>query len=113
MDWPARSRANASGRSDRGAPRSGRLPVRPERNGRRRPEDPQRPGFRSEANLLREIRLMRPFLLVLGGVCVFGVAAALMIQIMPAPLKESDYLVIGCVATLVALLVMFLVLMAT
>ena len=56
---------------------------------------------------------MRPILLVLGGVCVFGVAAALMLQIMPEPLKESDYLVIGCVATLVALLVMFLVLMAT
>ena len=56
---------------------------------------------------------MRPILLILGGVCVFGVTAALMIQIMPAPLKESDYLVIGCVATLVALLVMFLVLMAT
>ncbi|MCU1337719.1 MAG: hypothetical protein JWO19_3300 [Bryobacterales bacterium] len=55
---------------------------------------------------------MRQILLVLGGVCVFGVVAAVMIKIMPAP-KDSDYLVIGSVATLVSLLVMFLVLIAT
>jgi len=36
-----------------------------------------------------------------------------MLAIMPAPLKDSDYLVIGSVATLVSLLVMFLVLVAT
>ena len=51
--------------------------------------------------------------LIAGGVVVFGVAAAVLIRIMPAPLKDSDYLVIGSVATLVALLVMFLVLLAT
>jgi hypothetical protein len=56
---------------------------------------------------------MRQILLVLGGVCVFGVAAAVMIEVMPAPLKDSDYLVIGSVATLVSLLVMFLVLIST
>jgi len=56
---------------------------------------------------------MRQILLVLGGVCVFGVAAAVMLAIMPTPLKDSDYLVIGSVATLVSLLVMFLVLVAT
>jgi hypothetical protein len=56
---------------------------------------------------------MRQILLVLGGVCVFGVAAAVMLVIMPTPLKDSDYLVIGSVATLVSLLVMFLVLVAT
>ena len=56
---------------------------------------------------------MRRILLVLGGVCVFGVAAAVMIRLMPAPLKDSDYLVIGSVATLVSLLVVFLVLIAT
>ena len=57
--------------------------------------------------------MMRQILLVLGGVCVFGVAAAVMIEVMPAPLKDSDYLVIGSVATLVSLLVMFLVLIST
>jgi len=56
---------------------------------------------------------MRQILLILGGVCVFGVAAAVMLPIMPAPLKDSDYLVIGSVATLMALLVMFLILIAT
>ena len=56
---------------------------------------------------------MRQTILVLAGVCVFGVAAAVMVAIMPAPLKDSDYLVIGSIATLVALLVMFVALVAT
>jgi hypothetical protein len=56
---------------------------------------------------------MRQILLVLGGVFVFGVAAVVMLRLMPAPLKDTDYLVIGSVATLVSLLVMFLVLIAT
>jgi DMSO/TMAO reductase YedYZ heme-binding membrane subunit len=53
--------------------------------------------------------------LLLGGsaVCVFVVVAAIMIKVMPAPLKSSDYMVIGSVATLVALLVMFLVVAST
>ena len=56
---------------------------------------------------------MRQTLLVLGGVCVFGVAAMVMLRLMPEPLKDSDYLVIGSVATLVSLLVMFVVLIGT
>lgn len=56
---------------------------------------------------------MLQILLVLGGICVFGVAALVMTRLMPAPLKDSDYLVIGSVATLVSLLVMFLVLVST
>jgi hypothetical protein len=44
---------------------------------------------------------------------MFGVSVAVMVQFMPAPLKDTDYLVIGSVATLAALLVMFLTLMAT
>jgi drug/metabolite transporter (DMT)-like permease len=56
---------------------------------------------------------MRQILLVLGGLCVFGIATAVMVRLMPPPLKETDYLVIGSVATLAALLVMFLTLMAT
>ena len=56
---------------------------------------------------------MKQILLVLGGVCVFGVSALVMLRLMPGPLKDSDYLVIGSVATLVSLLVMFLVLIAT
>jgi len=51
--------------------------------------------------------------LVLAGLCIFTVVAAIMIKVMPAPFKESDFLVIGSVATLVALLVLFLVLIST
>jgi hypothetical protein len=56
---------------------------------------------------------VRQTILILGGVCVFAVSAAVIVAIMPAPLKDSDYLVIGSIATLVSLLVMFLVLIAT
>ncbi len=52
-------------------------------------------------------------MLALSGVCVFVVVAALMVKLMPAPLRESDYMIIGSVATLVALLVLFLVLVVT
>jgi hypothetical protein len=53
--------------------------------------------------------------LMLGGlaVCVFVVVAALMLRFMPTPLKESDYMVIGSVATLLALGAVFLVLVST
>jgi hypothetical protein len=56
-----------------------------------------------------------PRFLALGvaAVCVFVVVAAVMLRFMPGPLKESDYMVIGSVATLVALLVLFLVMIST
>jgi hypothetical protein len=56
---------------------------------------------------------VRQTILILGGVCVFAVSAAVIVAIMPAPLKDSDYLVIGSIATLVSLLVMFVALLAT
>jgi predicted neutral ceramidase superfamily lipid hydrolase len=56
---------------------------------------------------------MRQAILILGGVCVFAIAALVMVEIMPAPLKDSDYLVIGSISVMVALLVMFLILIAT
>ena len=52
-------------------------------------------------------------LLGLAAVCVFVVVAGIMLKIMPEPLKDSDYMVIGSVATLDALLVAFLVLIST
>jgi amino acid transporter len=57
--------------------------------------------------------VMRQAILILSGICVFAVAAAVMVAIMPTPLKDSDYLVIGSIATLVSLLVMFVALLAT
>jgi hypothetical protein len=55
----------------------------------------------------------RAFSLALAGVCVFVIVAAIMLKVMPGPLKDSDYMVIGSVATLVALLVLFLALLST
>ena len=55
----------------------------------------------------------KPVVLVLGVLCVFGVVAAIMIKVMPAPLKDSDYLVIGTVATLVSVLALFFGLVST
>lgn len=48
-----------------------------------------------------------------AAVCVFVVVAFVLLKVMPAPLREFDYMVVGSVATLVALLVMFLVMIAT
>jgi len=57
--------------------------------------------------------MRRGLMLGAAALCVFVVVAALMLKLMPAPLKESDYMVIGSVATLVALGVLFLVLVST
>ena len=57
--------------------------------------------------------MQRYITLGLAAGCVFVVVAAVLIKLMPAPLHESDFLVIGSVATLVALLVLFLVLLST
>lgn len=46
-------------------------------------------------------------------VLVFAGVAALMLQMMPQPLKESDYVVIGSAATAGALLVLFFMLVAS
>ncbi len=47
-------------------------------------------------------------------VLVFGaVAAILLCGVMPQPMKPSDYLVVGSVATLVSLLVLFFLLATT
>lgn len=42
--------------------------------------------------------------LVLFDLVLFGVAAFLMLQVMPKPLKPFDYLLVGGVATLISLL---------
>jgi hypothetical protein len=52
-------------------------------------------------------------ILALAAACVFAVVAAVMIKLMPTPLKDSDYLLIGSVSTLLALLSVFLVLIST
>jgi len=41
---------------------------------------------------------------------IFAAVAGIMLKVMPAPLKDSDYLVIGTVATLVSMVAIFLLL---
>ena len=49
----------------------------------------------------------------LGAVFVFVIVAFLMLQLMPEPLDNMSYLVIGSVATLVSMLVLFVTLILT
>jgi len=53
------------------------------------------------------------FALGLGAVIVFVIVAFLMLQFMPQPLDNMSYLVIGSVATLVSMLVLFVTLIMT
>jgi ABC-type Fe3+-siderophore transport system permease subunit len=49
----------------------------------------------------------RTLALIVGVMLVFGVVAAILVKLMPEPLTDSDFLVIGSLATVVALLVLF------
>jgi Na+/melibiose symporter-like transporter len=51
--------------------------------------------------------------LILGMVMIFAVTVAILLAVMPGPHKPTDYLVIGCVATLLCLLLLFVVLINT
>jgi hypothetical protein len=55
----------------------------------------------------------RTIALTLGVTLLFTATCAVMIHFMPAPLKDSDYVVIGSVATLVSLLGCFFGLVGT
>jgi len=44
---------------------------------------------------------------------IFAAVAGIMVKVMPAPLKDSDYLVIGTVATMASLLALFVLLVTT
>ena len=57
--------------------------------------------------------MRRGFMLALAVGLVFAAVAGVMVKVLPAPLKDSDYLVVGSVATLVALLVLFVALIST
>ena len=48
----------------------------------------------------------RTLALTLGMVMIFGVTIAILLAVMPGPHKSTDYLVIGCVATLLCLLLL-------
>jgi len=55
----------------------------------------------------------RTIALGLGMVTIFAVTVVILLAVMPGPHKSTDYLVIGCVATLLCLLLLFVVLINT
>ena len=55
----------------------------------------------------------RTISLALALVLVFAAVAGIMLKLMPAPLKDSDYLIIGSVSTMVSLLLLFVLLIVT
>jgi hypothetical protein len=55
----------------------------------------------------------RKLLTVAGLLAIFGVVIYLMMAFLPRPLKDSDYLMAGSVATLVTLAVAFFALVRT
>ena len=57
--------------------------------------------------------MARTLSLALALVFIFAAVAGIMLKVMPAPLKDSDYLIIGSVATMVSLLLLFVLLIAT
>jgi hypothetical protein len=52
---------------------------------------------------------VRLFLLPGLFLCVFGVLVMVLMQLVPGPLKELDYMVIGTVSVMIGLLVVFFV----
>jgi hypothetical protein len=55
----------------------------------------------------------RTISLALALVLVFVAVTGIMLKVMPTPLKDSDYLIIGSVSTMVSLLLLFVLLIAT
>jgi Na+/melibiose symporter-like transporter len=55
----------------------------------------------------------RNIALALGMAIIFAVTVAILLVVMPGPHKSTDFLVIGCVATLLCLLLLFVVLINT
>lgn len=58
-------------------------------------------------------RVKNIVVLVAAVVLVFGIATAIGLKLVPQPHTDTDYLVIGSVATLLALAALFAVLLAT
>ena len=57
--------------------------------------------------------MLRPVAIGLGAAVLFAAVSALLLRIMPQPLRPVDFLVAGAIATLVALLATFVALIAS
>jgi hypothetical protein len=55
----------------------------------------------------------RTLSLSLAVVFIFAAVTAIMLKVMPAPLKDSDYLIVGSVATMVSLVTLFVLVAMT
>ncbi|HUJ20033.1 MAG TPA: hypothetical protein VLX58_00870 [Bryobacteraceae bacterium] len=53
----------------------------------------------------------RALLLAVGMLLIFAVSVGVLLYVMPAPHKPTDYLVTGAVGTLLCLVLLFVVLM--
>jgi Na+/melibiose symporter-like transporter len=47
------------------------------------------------------------------GVALFGISTAVLIRLLPGPHTEKDYFIIGCMATLVSLVALFVLVITT
>ena len=56
--------------------------------------------------------MARTLALALALVFIFAAVAGIMLKVMSAPLKDSDYLIIGSVSTMVSLVLLFVLLIA-
>jgi hypothetical protein len=55
----------------------------------------------------RRFRIPRPAALAIGAALVFLVFAVALIRVLPAPHTRADYLIVGSLATLAALIAIF------
>jgi multisubunit Na+/H+ antiporter MnhF subunit len=55
----------------------------------------------------RRFRLPRPAALALAAVMAFAVFAVALIRVLPSPHTHADYLIVGTLATLAALIAIF------
>ena len=55
----------------------------------------------------------RKLLLGAGMVLIFGATIGILLNVMPSPHKSTDYLVMGTIATLLCLVLLFVVLRTT
>jgi hypothetical protein len=62
---------------------------------------------------MEDLTRNRTWMLLLVAVCTFASVALVLLQVVPGPHKELDYMVIGTVSVMAALFVVFLVLIKT
>ena len=65
------------------------------------------PTPKREQNAPRRLRWLRPVALAIGACLVFAILAVALIRVLPMPHARADYLMVGTLATLAALITVF------